>query len=330
MTRALITGATGFLGGHLARRLITLGWDVDGTGRDISRGQALERMGVQMNYYDLADKEQAIEACKGQDIVFHCAALSSPWGKYQQFYQSNVETTQHMVEGCIRYDVQRLIHVSTPSIYFDGKARYGIRESDPLPRKSVNHYAATKLVAEQIVLHAYQEQDLASIIIRPRAIFGPMDQTLFPRLLEANRQSGVPLLQGGRAPIDLTYVDNVVDAMLLGVDAPQTSLGQAYNISNSEPIAFIELLTRLFERLDIPLHTRNVPYSVANLVAGGMEAVYRLFPTLGEPPLTRYSVGSIAVPHTLDISLAQQQLGYAPCISVNQGLERFADWWCAQ
>ncbi len=330
MTRALITGATGFLGGHLARRLVELGWDVHGTGRDKSRGQALERIGVQMNYYDLGDAEQAIEACKGQDIVFHCAALSSPWGKYQQFYQSNVKATQHIVDGCIRHDVQRLIHVSTPSIYFDGKTHYGIRESDPLPRKSVNHYAATKLLAEQIVLQAYKKQGLASIMIRPRAIFGPMDQTLFPRLLEANRQSGVPLLQGGRAPIDLTYVDNVVDAMLLGVKAPQAALGQAYNISNSEPIAFVELLSRLFERLDIPLHTRNVPYSVAHLIAGGMEAVYRLFPALGEPPLTRYSVGSIAVPHTLDISLAQQQLGYMPRISVDQGLERFADWWCAQ
>lgn len=330
MTRALITGATGFLGGHLARRLVELGWDVSGTGRDESRGQALEHMGVQMNYYDLEDAEQAIKACKGQDIVFHCAALSSPWGKYQQFYKSNVEATQHIVDGCIRHHVQRLIHVSTPSIYFDGKVHYGIRESDPLPRKSVNHYAATKLLAEQIISQAYTQQGLASIMIRPRAIFGPMDQTLFPRLLEANRQSGVPLLQGGRAPIDLTYVDNVVDAMLLGVEAPQTALGQAYNISNSEPIAFVELVSRLFARLDIPLHTRNVPYWVAHTIAGGMEAVYRLFPALGEPPLTRYSVGSIAVPHTLDISLAQQQLGYVPRISVDQGLERFADWWCAQ
>lgn len=330
MTKALITGATGFLGGHMARRLVELGWDVTGTGRDRSRGQALEHLGIQMNYYDLGDAEQTRQACKGQNVVFHCAALSSPWGMYSSFYRSNVEATQHIVEGCIEHDVERLIHVSTPSVYFDGKAHYGIRESDPLPRKAVNHYASTKLLAEQIVQQAYQKQGLPSMMIRPRAIFGPMDQTLFPRLLEANRQSGVPLLQGGRAPIDLTYVDNVADAMLLGVQAPENALGQAYNISNGEPIPFIELLTRLFQRLDIPLHTRRVPYPVAHAVAGTMEMVYRLIPALGEPPLTRYSVGSIAVPHTLDISLAQQQLGYVPRISVDEGLERFADWWCEQ
>ncbi|MFD1988624.1 NAD-dependent epimerase/dehydratase family protein [Paenibacillus nicotianae] len=330
MTRALITGATGFLGGHMARRLVELGWEVSGTGRDHSRGRALEQLGVQMKYYDLCDAEQTIQACKGQNVVFHCAALSSPWGTYSSFYRSNVEATAHIVEGCIQHHVERLIHVSTPSVYFDGKAHYGIAESDPLPRKSVNHYASTKLLAEQIVQQAYQKQRLPSIIIRPRAIFGPMDQTLFPRLLEANRQSGVPLLQGGRAPIDLTYVDNVVDAMLLGVQAPEYALGQAYNISNGEPIPFIELLSRLFQRLDIPLHTRHVPYPVAYLVAGTMEMIYRFIPALGEPPLTRYSVGSIAVPHTLDISLAQKQLGYMPRISVDEGLERFADWWCRQ
>lgn len=330
MRKALVTGATGFLGGHMARRLVTLGWDVSGIGRDRSRGQALEQIGVHMNYMDLYDQVQTMNACKGQEVIFHCAALSSPWGKYEEFYRSNVEATQHIVNGCIQHGVQRLIHVSTPSIYFDGKAHYGIRETDPLPRRSINDYAATKLLAEQVVQQAFQQQGLACIMIRPRAIFGPMDQTLFPRLLEANRQSGVPLLQGGRALMDLTYVDNVVDVMLLGVDAPQHALGQAYNISNGEPIPFIEVLSRLFKRLDIPLHTRHVPYPVAHLVAGGMEIIYRMVPALGEPPLTRYTVGSIAVPHTLDITLAQQQLGYVPRISVDEGLERFAEWWCAQ
>src|SRR5690606_3825206 len=114
-------------------------------------------------------------------------ALSSPGGKYSDFYNSNVIGTRNIVEGSRRHQVGRLIYVSTPSLYFDYTDRWNLSESAPLPRKPVNAYAATKRRAEEEVEPAFAA-GLPVITIRPRAIFGPGDQTILPRLLLANQK----------------------------------------------------------------------------------------------------------------------------------------------
>lgn len=328
-TKALVTGATGFLGRHTALRLAQMGWDVSGMGRSREGGAQLTQDGIRFVQADMRDADRVVQACAGQDYVFHCAALSSPWGDYGEFYGSNVLATRHIIEGCRRYEVRRLIHISTPSIYFNYRPRFLIRESEPLPARPANAYAATKLLAESEVMQACRE-GLPALILRPRAIFGPLDRALFPRLLQANGKLGVPMLGGGQARIDLTYVDNVVDAMLLGCSAAPAALGQAYNISNGEPLPFREVVEKLFAMLDIPLRTRSIPYGAAYGIAGLLELAYRVLPLRGEPLLTRYTVGSVAIPHTLDITLAREQLGYKPSVSVWDGLQRFADWWVTQ
>lgn len=325
MTKVLVTGATGFLGGHAARRFSAMGWDVTGTGRSEDEGIRLEKEGIRFVQADLRDAEAVGKAVRDQEYVFHCAALSSPWGTYQAFYGSNVEATRNIVESCLKHDAARLIHISTPSLYFDFKPRRMIAESDPLPVKQANFYSATKLLAEDEVLKGWSA-GLPALILRPRAIFGPRDSTLFPRLLEVNEGIGLPMLNGGDALIDLTYVDNVVDAMLLGCQAGPEALGRAYNISNGEEHVFRELMEKLFRLLGLSMRPRRIPYRAAYAFAGLLEAAYRVLPLRGEPRLTRYTAGSIAVSHTLDISLARRYLGYEPKVSVEEGLRRFADW----
>jgi len=326
MKRALVTGATGCLGRHLAIRLASEGWDVTGMGRQQEIGVTLETAGVRFLKGDIRDQQAVNAACESQDVVFHCAALSSPWGKYRDFYSSNVQGTQNLVDSSLRSQVQRFVHVSTPSIYFNYIPRYEVHENDPLPAKPANHYAATKRLAEEIVLSAHGK-GLSSIIIRPRAIFGPYDQTLFPRIVAANAKRGVPMIDGGQSLIDLTCVENVVDALLLCSEASVDALGRAYNISNADPRPFAELVETLFDKLDMPLRRRNIPYTMAYGVASVLESVHRFIPVLGEPPLTRYTVGSLGVPQTLSIVDAEEQLGYTPRVSIEEGLQQFADWW---
>lgn len=329
MARALVTGATGFLGRHMVQRLVELGWEVYGLGRNREAGEQIKQDGAVFVCEDLREREAAVRACTGMDVVFHCAALSSPWGKYSDFYSCNVAATRNIVEGCKRHRVQRLIHISTPSLYSSRKSRFGIREADPLPPKPANSYAATKRIAEQVVEQAVSE-GLTAFILRPRAIFGPMDNALFPRLLKANEGKGVPFLDGGGAIIDVTCVENVIDAMLLCCSAPLSAAGRAYNITNGEPVMFRELLERLFARLEIPLHSRQIPYHTAYAVAGMLEGVHKLFPFLGEPMLTRYSASALGVSQTLDISLARARLGYHPRVTIDEGLQSFAEWWREQ
>lgn len=326
MTKALVTGATGFLGQHVCMRLSRMGWKVTGLGRNESAGAKLEEQGIRFVRADLRDEESVVRACAGQEAVFHCGALSSPWGPYRDFEAANVDGTRHVAAGCLKHDVRRLIHISTPSIYFDNRDRLDIRENDPLPVKPVNAYAATKLLAERVVFQAF-EDGLPGLILRPRAIFGPLDRTLLPRLMRANESQGVPLINGGDALLDLTYVDNVVDAMLLGWGAPQGALGQAYNITNGEPAMLRDVLKELFAGMGTPLRTRNVPYPVAYGAAAFMEWSHRLLPALGEPALTRYSIGVLARSQTLDIALAREKLGFAPRVGLSEGLRAFAEWW---
>ncbi len=326
MSNALITGGTGFLGKRLAYRLLELGWIVTAFGRNETIGKQLHHDGIRFVRGDLRNREQVMKACTSQDIVFHCGALSSPWGVYSDFYGCNVAGTNHIVEGCFTHHVNKLVHVSTPSIYFDYTDRFQISEASPLPNKPVNHYAATKRLAERIVANAHSK-GLPSIMIRPRAIFGPGDTTLLPRLIRANHHRGIPLFRNGSITMDLTYVDNVVDALLLCADAPHSAMGLAYNITNQEPVNFKNALTQLFSGINQRLNVLNLPYAAVYGLAVSMELKARLLRSQTEPLLTRYSVGVLGKHQTLDNTLARENLGYSPKVGVDEGIRRFADWW---
>jgi nucleoside-diphosphate-sugar epimerase len=324
--KVLVTGGTGFLGKQLALRLKTLGYDVSVLGRNRVIGEQLQAEGLRFLQTDLKDTRATVEVCQGQDYVFHCGALSSPWGKYQDFYNANVLGTRNIIQGCQSYNVRRLIHISTTSVYFDFSHRLNISENAPLPVKSVNAYAETKRLAEEEINRAYQ-CGLPAIAIRPRAIFGPGDTAILPRLIKASDRTGIPLINEGKACLDITYVDNVVDALLLCQNAPDTLLGKTFNISNGEPLDLGTLLETLSKKLGYPFKLKQIPYSTAYWAAAAMELMSNTLLFGKEPLLTRYTVGLLAFSQTLDITAARKELGYQPRVSIEEGLTKFTSWW---
>ncbi|ANY71083.1 3-beta hydroxysteroid dehydrogenase [Paenibacillus sp. BIHB 4019] len=298
-------------------------------GRNQEAGRRLSEAGAAFLQLDLASRAMS-EAIAGHDAVFHCGALSSPWGKYRDFYASNVMGTRHVIQGCLEQGVQRLVHVSTPSIYFDYRHRFNIAEHEPLPKAAVNHYAATKLLAEQEVDRAYREQGLRVVTIRPRALFGPGDKAIFPRLLRANDKRFIPVFGSGQPLVDITYVDNVTEALMRCLYADPIVLGQKYNITNGEPIQLWEAMARLFDMLNKPIRTKKIAYPAAYSAASLLELAAKLPGLAKEPLLTRYTVGILAFSQTLSIEKAQRELGYRPLVSVEEGLRRFAAWWKEQ
>jgi len=267
-------------------------------------------------------------ACHGQAVVFHVGALAAPWGKQRDFYDSNVLGTQNVIAGCEAAGVERLVHVSTPSIYFGLDSMTDVREDAPLPARPVNEYARTKLLAEAAVDGAFA-RGLPVITIRPRAIFGPGDTTILPRLIARLQTGRLPIIGDGQNVIDMTYVENVVDALLLCAASPAATLGKKYNITNGEPTALWPLIEKLCAALGYEYPQRHIPYPVADGAAALLEVVYRLLPGQPEPPLTRYSVALLAKNTTLDISAARRELGYQPRISIEEGFRRFVEWWQA-
>ena len=230
-----------------------------------------------------------------------------------------------MIRGCEEHKVKRLVYVSTPSLYFDYKSRVNVIETDALP-EPVSNYAATKILAEQELDEAFA-RGLATIAIRPRALFGPGDTVIFPRLIPRLQSGRLPILGDGENIVDLTYIENVVDALLLCAESPANTLGKKYNISNGEPVKIWKLIERICDELDLPHLTRKISYQTANAAATVLELLYTLIPMRPEPPLTRISVSMMANNTTLDISSAKNELGYQPKVSIDEGFELFMKWW---
>lgn len=324
--RALVTGSTGCLGRNLVERLVAAGHHVVATGRNNAVGEKLRALGVDFRAADIADVTSLMEAAKGCETVFHCAALASPWGAYEEFHHANVRGTSAVIAATLSNHAS-LVHVSTPSVYYDFRDRFEIDEHDPLPLRQANHYASTKLEAEMLVDKAVGSVGLRAVTLRPRAIFGPYDTALFPRVLAASANGRVPLVGGGRNLVDVSCVSNVVDAMLLAAEKATELSGRKYNITNGEPVMLRHLLAFAFERLGIPFRPRAVPYPAARLAASAMELwASSRFGDGQEPRLTRYTAGVLKHHQTLSIRRSVKELGYRPRKSTYEGVVEYAAW----
>jgi nucleoside-diphosphate-sugar epimerase len=327
--KILVTGGTGFLGQALARRLKARGDEVTVMGRNPLLLDSLEKEGLRALRCDLADAQAVRSACQGQELVFHSGALSSAWGPAREFFRSNVLGTRNVIAGCEAGGAARLVHVSTPSIYFGYASRLNVREDAPLPQQPANEYARTKLLAEAEIDRAFA-RGLPVITIRPRAIFGEGDNAILPRLISRLQSGRLRVVGDGKNISDLTYVENVVDALLLCAEAPERLLGNKYNITNGESRPLWEMIEKVCAALEYDFPRRRISAPVALGLASALEIACRMLPGQPEPLLTRYMVGVLACSTTLDISAAQRDLGYEPRVSVDEGFWRFVKWWKEQ
>ncbi len=315
--RILITGGTGFLGQHLARTLQTQGHSISILGRDFSEVKSLLAAGARAIEADLRDASAVRKACRQCEVVYHAGALSAAWGRREDFFAVNVGGTEAVVAGCLEADVKRLIYVSSPSVVFNGKDQYEATEAVTYPRRFVSIYSLTKKLGEDHVRSA--PPSLETVIIRPKAIFGPGDRSLLPQLIAAARKRRLPQVGSGNNLVDLTYVENVVEALVLALEA-DAAIGKIYTITNGEHANLWDTIRGVLQQLDLPTNLRRVSLSVALTAAAIMEARASL--TGQEPLLTRYSAAILGRTQTYDISAARRDLGYVPRISLVEGIER--------
>jgi len=328
--KALVTGGGGFLGGAIVRRLVERGWAV----RTFQRGhyQRLDEMGVDQIRGDIADIDAVSGAVDACDIVFHVAAKVDPWGSYKPFHQTNVVGTENVLQAMRRGEVPKLVFTSTPSVIHSGGDLAGIDESAPYPEHFEAAYPQTKAMAEMAVLAA-NDDELSTVALRPRLIWGPEDTNLVPQLVARARSGQLRLVGDGSNLVDTVYIDNVVDAHLLAAErlAPGAPCaGRPYFISNGEPRPMKEIINGILAAAGLPPVERSMPIKAA-LVAGAVfENLYKLFPTKGGPKMTRFVARNFATAHWFDISAARRDLGYEPRISLEEGLARLREWFDSQ
>ena len=320
--KALVTGGGGFLGQAIVRGLRRRGAEVRSFSRH-SHG-ALDALGVEQRAGDLADSEAVAAAVQGCDIVFHVAARPGIWGDYEEYHRPNVLGTQNVIAACRAHGVRRLVYTSSPSVVFDGRDMEGVDESVPYPPDFEAHYPKTKALAERLVREANDAQ-LATVSLRPHLIWGPGDNHLLPRLVARARAGQLARIGSRSNLIDTVHVDNAADAHLLAAErlAPGSPVaGKVYFISQGEPVPMWEMVNRLLRAAGAPPVTRTVPVWLALLLAWGFETAHRLTGNAREPRLTRFLVHELSTAHWFDISAARRDLGYAPVISIAEGLER--------
>lgn len=326
--RILVTGASGFIGGRFARFALEQGFDVRVNGRRAEGVEHLVRRGAQFIPGDLNDPDLARRLCQGVEAVVHCAGAVGNWGRYQDFYQGNVAVTENVVEACLKEHVRRLVHLSSPSIYFNGRSQLGITE-DQVPRRFHDHYGATKYLAEQKVFGA-QEFGLEVLALRPRFVTGAGDVSIFPRLLQMQRKRRLAIIGNGLNKVDFTSVQNLNEALVSALLADEAALGQAYNISNGHPLPLWDVVNYVMRQMHLPQVTRYRSYGLTYSLAALNEGACLLWPGRPQPTLSRLGMQVMSKDFTLDISRARQFLDYRPSVSLWSALDEFCGWWKAQ
>lgn len=326
--RILVTGASGFIGGRFARYALEQGLDVRVTGRREDALEHLVRRGAHFVLGDLSDPELALSLCSDVEAVVHCAGAVGVWGRYDTFHHGNVLLTENVIEACLKRRVRRLVHLSSPSIYFDGRDHFGLSE-EQVPKRFSSHYARTKFLAEQRVFGA-QEFGLEVVALRPRFVTGAGDVSIFPRLIALQRKKRLAIIGNGLNKVDFTSVHNLNEALLSALLAAGPALGKAYNISNGAPVPFWDVINYVLRQLELPAVTRHVPVGLARSVATLNEGICSLLPGRPEPTLSRLTVDVMSRNFSLDISQAQQYLDYQAKAGLWPALDEFCRWWRAQ
>jgi len=311
-TRILITGASGFVGSSFCMQHAE---------REDVEIRGLGRRPMGLPGYIRADLTQPLRLDWSPEVVIHAAALSSPWGSLKEFRQQNVLTTRHVVEFCEARKVRKLIYISSSSVFYREGDQFSLTEDSPVGPTFVNAYAQTKYEGEQVACGYSGE----CCVLRPRAVFGPRDTVLFPRLLRAAQQGRMVSITrpGPPAVGDLIYIDTLCDYMLRAALEPAAT--GDFNLTNHEPVEIQSFIADVFAGLGLPAVNRAIPKAKAMRVAWLLEKIFGLFMPWKEPPITRFGVEVLSSSKTFDAGKSLRALG-PPSVSLEEAVRRFVEW----
>ncbi len=321
----LITGATGFIGGHLARRLQTQeGAQVRALARSPHKAAPLAELGVEIIPGDITDPDAVRRAVRGADIIYHAAAWADEQGDRDAVWAVNVGGTQTMLDAAIAEGVERFIHLSSCAVY-GSMQQMDIDESAP-PRMSGRVYHDSKVAAEALVFDAHRQHGLPVVAPRPAQVYGPGSPQFTIRVIEMVKAGKIILVDGGKHYFKPAYIDNLTDALVLcaTVDA---AVGEALNISDGQPVPwkdFFEAYGRMVGVEGFP----SVPYPAAYVYAFSKELMSRI--TGKRSSINREVVKTFHSHNSFSNAKARRILGWEPAVDFAEGMRRTEVWLRAQ
>jgi nucleoside-diphosphate-sugar epimerase len=323
----LITGASGFVGGHLAQRLVAEGYTVRCLVRAESDTSRLEALDVDLALGDLTAPASLTRAVDGCRFVFHCGALVSDWATVEEIKRVNVSGTRALLEACAGSSVTRVVHLSTTDVY-GHPGLPGIDETH-VGRRFRNWYAQTKLDGEAEVRRVAGETGLDVVILRPATIYGPRSKEVVGEIARALVGGHMLLINGGRAIAGLCYVDNVVDAALLAACSEHAG-GQAFNVTDGLAATWRDFTDGLAGGLGCAPARWSLPYWAAQAIGFSLEHGYRILRrTTGirtKALLSRQAVAVLGIDQDFSNRKLRETLGWEPRTDYATGLAKTVAW----
>jgi nucleoside-diphosphate-sugar epimerase len=323
MQRALITGASGFLGGRLAQMLAAQNIPVRIIVRNSSNLKHVANLPIDIIRAELTDSAALASGLRDVSHVFHCAGCSTDWAPAATYYEANVKATEAILLAARHAGtLDRFLHISTTDVY--GYPRIPCDESHPRTFVGLP-YNETKCLGEAAVVEAHEKAGLPVTILRPATIYGPRGTAFVTDIVKLLREGSMALFDRGRVRGGFCYVDNVVDAMVGAATSP-TTLGKTYNITDATNVTWKQYVSALADGLGVRQPWIQIPSAVALPLGHALETAYKCVPLPGRPLLTRHAVLLLARDQEYPITRAQQDFGLAPAISFAEGIQRSIDW----
>lgn len=319
----LVTGATGFTGGHLARALRARGQRVRALVRPGTDGSDLIRSGIDVVRGDITGRGDVERAASGVDAIYHIAALFRTAGHTDSEYRAvNVEGTRHVLEAASRHGVGRVVHCSTAGVHGGVEDLPGSEDSPLYPG---DIYQETKLAGELLAQEAFRE-GLPGVVVRPVGIYGPGDLR-FLKLFRAIHTGRFMMFGSGEVPYHLTYIDDLVAGFILCGERPE-ALGQIYILAGNEYVTLNQLVKQVAEAVGVTPPKGRLPLWPLLAAAVTCERICR--PLRIDPPLHRRRVEFFIHPRAFTSAKARRDLDFAPQVGLQEGLRRTADWYFEQ
>ena len=319
--RILVTGATGFTGGHLCERLIREGHQVRALVRDENRCSELRRWGVEIVTGDLRDPESLKRATNGINVVYHIAALFRPENvSRKEMWENNVQGTKNMLDAAVKAGVQRFVHCSTIGVHGDIKDPPA---NEDAPYNPGDYYQESKTAGEKITIQYMTEGKLPIVIFRPGGIYWPRDLR-FLKLIKPIKAERFIMLGSGEVIYQMIYIDDLIDGILL-CGTREEAIGRIYILTGREPTTLNQLVRVVAEVLGV--RPPRLRFPVGPVYLAGFLCELLCKPLGINPPLYRRRVDFFRKTRSFDISKARRELGFWPKTDLRTGMKLTADWY---
>jgi len=322
--RVLVTGANGFVGATLCKKLVAKGYAVRGLVRKTSDLSLLKDVSLELVVGSLDDRESLKKAVQGVHVVYHVAAAVTDWGTLEFFRRVNVEGTRNMLEASVHAKVKRFVLVSSVAVqdFIGGQDMDEETEKDPTPFP----YCQSKREAEALALSYHQSSKMDVTIIRPGDVYGQGDRVSLLKMASMLEKGQMMTIGGGRVLGAFTYVENLVDGIILAGTHPKAS-GEVFIITDGEKVTWRRYFETLTRELALPKPRISIHWRIAWILASVLEFVHHTFSLKKRPLVTRYLVAHLRRDFHFSITKAQRVLGYHPAVSFDEAIHRTAVWY---